>query len=616
MLLLQPRATIATTLMPGGAGGCGSVMQSSSYSPRCAEVASEGRVHMRKRRGRHRATAERAVEETPVAGAGAQAATWHDPGPGNSTSSEEGGTSTEASTSSPLAGPDAATCPGDGPLPVAQLASSHTLQDTGVLAGDAESFASVPQSDTATSAPPVVESAAGSAHAEAQSATKAGVSGRGGFDEPGVQSERGEGGVEGGEAEESEFYEPTVGDVVVAVVEQASERWLELHLPEARGGEGDKAEEPLEPEQGQELQQEEQAQVRAQKHEQEGQEGQEGEEGKGRGQGQREAALNPASWRFNPPPPRAMNLVDLDLGEDPADTRLADGSSVYEQPMAEVGDVIMARMIGWTLAGRPLLSSWSCGVDIAWQRAAQLKAGGLEVEVRIDRATGSGFLCRLEGLRGFLPFSELYEKEVIRAPRGLQDLVHTNMRVTVIEVDPTIGKLLVSEKAARISARKRLLRAGHVVNATVERIEHYGAHLVVDGTPFRGLLHLTTISRRHVPSVGEMFSVGERIRALVLSTDHDRVAFSTQELESEAGLMLHNKQDVYNEADEMARFYRRAKGLETEEEEEEEEKGEEAASLELPLSPPVANLRYMRFEEGADDEWADLSVLRPADVSP
>ena len=104
----------------------------------------------------------------------------------------------------------------------------------------------------------------------------------------------------------------------------------------------------------------------------------------------------------------------------------------------------------------------------------------------------------------------------------------------------------------------RQLRIGSLVNGTVTRIEAYGVFLSVDDTFQAALLHVTNMSWRRVEHVGDLFRVGDRVRAVVCGMDEgfQRVAVSTRDIEGEEGDMLRDKEAVFRDADKNVERFR------------------------------------------------------------
>jgi len=72
-----------------------------------------------------------------------------------------------------------------------------------------------------------------------------------------------------------------------------------------------------------------------------------------------------------------------------------------------------------------------------------------------------------------------------------------------------------------------------------------------------GLLHISQISSERVDNLETLFSVGQKVKVMIL--DHDkingRVALSTRTLEANGGDMLKDMEMVFEKAEETAKKY-------------------------------------------------------------
>jgi len=95
-------------------------------------------------------------------------------------------------------------------------------------------------------------------------------------------------------------------------------------------------------------------------------------------------------------------------------------------------------------------------------------------------------------------------------------------------------------------------KTGMLVWGTVERIAPYGAFVDVDG--LTALLHISQISVERLDSPDQVFTVGDRVRAMVLRVDPERgrLSLNTKRLEQTAGDMLRDPSLVYENAEAAA----------------------------------------------------------------
>lgn len=90
----------------------------------------------------------------------------------------------------------------------------------------------------------------------------------------------------------------------------------------------------------------------------------------------------------------------------------------------------------------------------------------------------------------------------------------------------------------------------------VTGIKPYG--VFIDVNRFQGLLHITQITHVRIPNAEAVFSIGDKIRVMILSYDRTRrrLSLSTKKLEMNPGDMLKDPKMVYEGADLMAAKFR------------------------------------------------------------
>ncbi|KAM1264163.1 hypothetical protein ACFX15_033563 [Malus domestica] len=228
------------------------------------------------------------------------------------------------------------------------------------------------------------------------------------------------------------------------------------------------------------------------------------------------------------------------------------GGPVLGGPVVEIGTVLFAEVLGRTLSGRPLLSTRRLFRRIAWHRVRQIKQLNEPIEVRITEWNTGGLLTRIEGLRAFLPKTELMSK--VNNFTELKENVGCRMHVQITRIDETKNDLVLSEKEAW---ELLYLKEGTLLEGTVKKIFPYGAQVRIGETNRSGLLHISNITRARITSVSDILKVNEKLKVLVVkSMFPDKISLSIADLESEPGLFLSNREKLFSEAQMMAKKYR------------------------------------------------------------
>lgn len=182
----------------------------------------------------------------------------------------------------------------------------------------------------------------------------------------------------------------------------------------------------------------------------------------------------------------------------------------------------------------------------SWDKVKVLEKEGKVVQVIVSGFNRGGVTCDLEGLRGFIPRSQLQDGE------NHQELVGKTLGVAFLEVNSGTRKLVLSEKRASVAARFQELEVGQLVEGLVASVKPYG--LFIDLGGISGLLHQSAITNGSLRSIREVFDQGDRVSALITDLDpgRGRIGLNTALLEGPPGELLIDKDKVMAEASDRA----------------------------------------------------------------
>ena len=178
----------------------------------------------------------------------------------------------------------------------------------------------------------------------------------------------------------------------------------------------------------------------------------------------------------------------------------------------------------------------------SWSRISEIAENGQTVQVKVNGFNRGGVTCDVEGLRGFIPRSQLWQKENYEA------LVGKIMEVAFLEVSSEARKLILSERRAVTVTRLSELKVGQLVEGCVVALKPYG--LFVDLDRIIGLLHQSSITGGKLRSLRELFDVGDTLKAVITEVDagRGRVSLSTVLLENYPGELLIDRDKVMSQA--------------------------------------------------------------------
>jgi len=161
------------------------------------------------------------------------------------------------------------------------------------------------------------------------------------------------------------------------------------------------------------------------------------------------------------------------------------------------------------------------------------------VDVNVREVNKGGLLIERDGIRGFIPVSQLSPENYPRVPGGnaarillkLQELVGKTLTCRIINMDENEGRLILSEREAQKEERQKIidtLKEGQIVEGVVSGIVDFGIFVNYKGV--EGLVHISEIDWGHVSNPADYVKVGETIKVLVMGVDVQKVSFSIKQL--------------------------------------------------------------------------------------
>ncbi len=182
----------------------------------------------------------------------------------------------------------------------------------------------------------------------------------------------------------------------------------------------------------------------------------------------------------------------------------------------------------------------------SWEKVSSSAKNGELIDVIINGFNRGGLTCDVDGLRGFIPRSQLEDGQ------DHQSFVGKTLKVAFIEVNPESRKLVLSEKKASLVSRLTSLELGQLIEGEVLAVKPYGFFIDLGGAS--GLLHQSSLTNGSIRSLREIFREGEIIKALISEIDLEkgRIGLNTALLENSAGELIIDKQKVMQEATERA----------------------------------------------------------------
>ncbi len=195
--------------------------------------------------------------------------------------------------------------------------------------------------------------------------------------------------------------------------------------------------------------------------------------------------------------------------------------------------------------GHALLSMKRAVKDRGWDELQRVHEANEIIEVIPYDANRGGLLVELEGIRGFLPVSQLAAGHYPRVSGADKDeilqklhaLTNKPLRARVLDVSRKDNKLIFSEKEAvkdDMAARFSELKVGDVVEGVVTGVIDFGAFVNVEG--IEGLVHISEISWERVDNPRNYVKVNDKVKAKIIGIDKDRLSLSLKQMSEDPWL--------------------------------------------------------------------------------
>jgi small subunit ribosomal protein S1 len=218
--------------------------------------------------------------------------------------------------------------------------------------------------------------------------------------------------------------------------------------------------------------------------------------------------------------------------------------SQEERAALKPGDALLVFVVqAEDKEGRSILSVDKATQEKSWRRLQQQFEKNEVIEAEVVNYNKGGLLVNLDGVRGFVPSSQV--SGISRGPEtqkqsDMARMVNSKLKLKIIEINRTRNRLILSERQAVQEVREGRkdellseLREGVVREGLVSSICDFGAFIDIGGAD--GLVHLSELSWSRVKHPSEVLKVGDRVQVYVLNVDNERkrIALSIKRTQKE-----------------------------------------------------------------------------------
>ncbi len=228
----------------------------------------------------------------------------------------------------------------------------------------------------------------------------------------------------------------------------------------------------------------------------------------------------------------------IDLGTK-AEAVLPKRDLYGEYENLKVGDKVEAYVVATeNESGQTVLSidrnfgKSSKGPQKNWGKYVSAMNSKKRLHGRVMEANKGGLVVDLEGIRAFLPSSQINVANI----KNVNELIGQEIGVRVIEVDPNNNRLIVSERdepTEDLLAQLAKYEIGQKVTAEVSAVLPFGVIVSVDG--LEAIIFGQDVAWEKIENLGELFKVGDSVEALITGIDQamGRLVLSVKKLQED-----------------------------------------------------------------------------------
>lgn len=216
-------------------------------------------------------------------------------------------------------------------------------------------------------------------------------------------------------------------------------------------------------------------------------------------------------------------------------TELSDDPDFSAMKDLKIGESVEAVVIETDDGrGNVKLSMKEANEASAWDTLTKMLEEETVVTVKIKESVNAGVIAYLEGIRAFIPASQL----ALTFVENTEEYVGKTVEAKVITADAAKGKLVLSAKAVlkekeaeNDREKMAMIVPGSIFEGTVESLMPYGAFVQMDNG-LTGLVHISKICMKRIKKPSEVLTVGQKVKVKVLEVKDGKISLSIRDVET------------------------------------------------------------------------------------
>jgi len=226
-----------------------------------------------------------------------------------------------------------------------------------------------------------------------------------------------------------------------------------------------------------------------------------------------------------------------------------------EKSALAIGDTILVFVVQpENPEGHPIVSINRARQEKSWRRLQEIHDANDVIEAEVTNYNKGGLLVNLDGVRGFVPASQVTEirgGDDASKQADMARLIGNKLPLKIIEINRHRNRLILSERQAiqerRDVMKERLiaeLKEGEIRKGRVSSICDFGAFVDIGGAD--GLVHLSELSWSRVRHPSELLRIGQEVDVYVLgiNAQDKKIALSIKRTQAEPWSRVASKYEV------------------------------------------------------------------------
>lgn len=226
-----------------------------------------------------------------------------------------------------------------------------------------------------------------------------------------------------------------------------------------------------------------------------------------------------------------------------------------EKDVLAIGETILVFVVQpENQEGQAVVSIDRARQEKSWRRLQELYEANEAIQAEVTNYNKGGLLVNLDGVRGFVPASQVSEirgGDDASKQADMAKLIGSKLNLKVIEINRHRNRLILSERQAMQERRDEMkeklieeLKEGEVRKGRVSSICDFGAFVDIGGAD--GLVHLSELSWSRVRHPSEILKVGQEVEVAVLGINPQerKIALSLKRTQAEPWSQVGDKYEV------------------------------------------------------------------------